>query len=188
MAASGQTAVIVKLSGEYYVRALEERDLEGAYPSWFQDQEVCKYNSHGKFFKTSQFFRNFYQSLDGEDRVVWAMCHIKDGHIGNVSLQSLSFINRSAEFAVILGDRRHWGRGVAKLAGLALLTHGFGRLNLNRVSCGTAATNLGMQRLAVALKMREEGRRRDALYLDGKWVDVVEFGVLRDEFDGGAGH
>ena len=38
-----------------------------------------------------------------------------------------------------------------------------------------------MVRLAAALGMREEGRRRQALYLEGEWIDVVEFGVLRDD-------
>jgi len=179
--------MIAQLSDEYYVRALEERDLQGPYPAWFQDQEVCRFNSHGKYFKTEQYFRDFLKALDREDRVVWAMCHRTDGHIGNISLQGLSFINRSADFAILLGDRRHWGRGVATLAGRALLTHGFSRLNLYRVGCGTAATNLGMQKLARALGMQEEGRRRSALFLEGAWVDVLEYGVLRDEFEMGAG-
>ncbi|MBM3670542.1 MAG: GNAT family N-acetyltransferase, partial [Actinobacteria bacterium] len=98
--------MIAQLSDEYYVRALEERDLQGPYPAWFQDQEVCRFNSHGKFLKTEQYFRDFLKALDREDRVVWAMCHRTDGHIGNISLQGLSFINRSADFAILLGDRR----------------------------------------------------------------------------------
>jgi [ribosomal protein S5]-alanine N-acetyltransferase len=50
------------------------------------------------------------------------------------------------------------------------------------VHCGTAETNTGMRRLAVAMGMREEGRRRSHLWLDGGWVDVIEFGILRAEF------
>ncbi|MBM4229579.1 MAG: GNAT family N-acetyltransferase [Gammaproteobacteria bacterium] len=44
-----------------------------------------------------------------------------------------------------------------------------------------------MQKLARALGMQEEGRRRSALFLEGAWVDVLEYGVLRDEFEMGAG-
>lgn len=174
--------MICQLSQEYYVRALAESDLQGPYPLWFQDLEVCRYNGHGKFFKTEQYFRDFLRSLDREDRVVWAICHNDDGHIGNISLQGISVINRSAEFAVMMGDRRHWGKGVATLAGRALCDHGFRRLNLHRIGCGTSANNVGMQKLAGALGMQLEGTRRSALFLEGEWVDILEYGVLRDEF------
>ena len=171
----------IQLGKDYYVRAFQEEDLYGAYPSWFEDQEVCKYNSHGNFFKTSEYFREFYKSLNSEDRVVWGICHNQDGHIGNISLQSISLINRNAEFAILLGDKRHWGKGVGGLAGATLISHGFRNLNLERIYCGTAETNNGMRKLATSLGMREEGRRRSHLYLSGEWVDVIEYGILRSD-------
>jgi RimJ/RimL family protein N-acetyltransferase len=174
--------MIYKLSEEYFVRPLVESDIEGAYPSWFNDQAVCEFNSHGKFFRNMAYFREFITGLNNEKQVVWAVCHVKDGHIGNVSLQALSFIDRTAEFAIIIGDKRHWGKGVGKLAGLQLLRHGFDKLNLHKVYCGTAAGNTGMQHLAATLGMKLEGTRREHLFLNGEWVDLLEFGVLADEF------
>jgi Acetyltransferases, including N-acetylases of ribosomal proteins len=177
--------VIYQLDDDYYVRPLSEDDLRGPYPGWFEDQDVCRYNSHGKFFKTASWFRDYVASLNAEDRVVWAICHREHGHIGNISLQGISFINRTAEFAIILGDRRHWGRGVGLLAGRALLRHGFDKLNLERIYCGTAATNSGMIRLATAMGMTLEGTRRSHLFLEGARVDVVEYGILRSELPEG---
>jgi ribosomal-protein-alanine N-acetyltransferase len=174
--------MIYALTDKYFVRALEERDLEGPYPTWFQDQEVCKYNSHGKFPKNADYFRAFYAALNGEDEVVWALCHATDGHIGNLSLQAISLIDRNAEFAVILGDKRHWGKGIGFAAAGQLLRHGFEKLNLTRVYCGTAATNEPMRNLALRLGMMQEGVRRKHMYLEGQWVDMVEYGVLKDEF------
>jgi [ribosomal protein S5]-alanine N-acetyltransferase len=175
--------VFYQLDAGYHVRSLREEDVDGPYPGWFQDQQVCQYNRHGKFPKTKAYFRDYISSLDREDRVVWAICHETDGHIGNVALEGISLINRTAEFAIILGDRRHWGKGVGVLAGRALVAHGFRKINLHRIHCGTAATNIGMQKLALALGMRQEGCRRSHLFLDGEWVDMLEFGVLREEFD-----
>ncbi|MDO8861662.1 GNAT family N-acetyltransferase [Haliea sp. E1-2-M8] len=174
--------MIYRLSNEYFVRTLCEKDIEGPYRSWFEDQEVCRFNSHGKYAKTDAWLRRFIESIDDAEMVVWAICHETDGHIGNLSLQALSMINRSAEFAILLGDRRHWNRGVGRLASLQLFEHGFRKLNLNRIYCGTASTNKGMQNLAVSLGMQKEGLRRSHLYLEGSWVDVVEYGVLSTEF------
>ena len=174
--------MIYKLSKEYFVRPLAESDLDGAYPGWFEDQEVCQYNSHGKFFKTRSSFIEYLNELDRQDRVVWAICHIEDGHIGNASLQDISVINRTAEFAILLGDKRHWGKGLGLSVGKKLLEHGFNKLNLERVYCGTAKTNEGMKKLAVALGMVLEGTRRQHLYLEGSRVDVLDYGILRIEF------
>lgn len=175
--------MIYQLSKDYFVRPLAEDDVGGPYPSWFEDQEVCQHNSHGKFFKTKAYFKEYVSELNREDRVVWAICHNKDGHIGNVSLQEISFIDRTAEFAIILGDKRHWGKGIGLAAGRKLLEHGFHKLNLERIHCGLAATNEGMKGLAVALRMTLEGTRRLHFFLEGSRVDMLEYGILRSEFD-----
>ena len=177
--------MIYSLGNEYYVRALKEGDLEGPYPTWFEDQEICRYNSHGKFLKNEAYFRAFFDGLNSERQIVWAICHTTDGHIGNISLQDISFINRHGEFAILLGDKRHWRKGVALAAGRALVEHGFYKLNLERIHCGTAATNDGMRKLALALGMREEGRRTAHLYLEGEWVDVIEYGLLKRDYRSG---
>ena len=173
--------MIYKLNKEYFVRPLIEKDIDGAYPSWFEDQEVCQYNSHGKFFKTRAYFKEYFDNLNQDDRVVWAVCHVTDGHVGNVSLQEISIIDRTAEFAIILGDVRHWGKGLGLLAGQKLLQHGFNKLNLERVYCGLAVTNDGMRKLALSLGMTLEGTRRQHLFLSGERVDMVEYGILRTD-------
>lgn len=175
--------MIYQLSKDYFVRALAESDLDGAYPGWFEDQEVCRYNSHGKFFKSRAYFLAYLNESNRQDRVVWAICHVGDGHIGNASLQEISMINRTAEFAILLGDKRHWNKGVGLLAGRKLLEHGFNKLDLERIYCGTAASNEGMKKLAVAMGMTLEGTRRRHLYLEGARVDMLEYGILRAEFE-----
>lgn len=175
--------MIYQLSEKYFVRTLRESDLDGPYMSWFEDQKVCAYNSHGKLFKTRDYFRNYITCQNGGDQVVWAICHQTHGHIGNISLQLISLINRNADFGVLIGDDRHWGKGVALQAGLKMLYHGFFKLNLKRIYCQTAASNVPMKGLAKKLGMTEEGCRRSHFYLDGKWMDMIEYGILHDEFN-----
>lgn len=170
------------LQSGYYVRSMRETDLRGNYPTWFEDQEVTRYSTHGKFLKNDTWFRGFYDDLNREDRVVWAICHNDDGHIGNASLQQISFVNRNAEFAILIGDKRHWGKSLGANVGEMALRHGFLKLNLERIYCGTAQTNVAMQKLASKLGMQEEGLRRSHLYLEGKWIDMLEYGILKREF------
>ncbi|MDD5136216.1 MAG: GNAT family protein [Candidatus Omnitrophica bacterium] len=166
------------------LRGLQLDDLKGNYANWFNDREVCKYNSHGAFPKSRGELETYIKStLVSKDKIVWAIIDKKTlTHIGNVCLQCIDWINRSAEFAVIIGEKDYWGKGYAGSAASLLLKHGFDKMNLNRIYCGTAANNTGMKRLALRLNMRREGVRRQALYLSGKYVDAYEYGILRDEF------
>lgn len=179
--------MIYRLGDAYFVRLLVEADVDGPYPAWFEDQEVCRYNSHGKLFKSKNYFKEYVRGLDHDGSLVWAICHDEDGHIGNISLQKISALNRTAEFAIILGDKRHWGKRVGILAATKIIEHGFHKLNLERVYCGTAASNVGMIKLAGSLHMKLEGTRRSHLFLDGARVDMLEYGVLQSEFENGHG-
>jgi ribosomal-protein-alanine N-acetyltransferase len=174
--------MIYQLNDSYFVRALMERDLDGPYTTWFEDQDVCKYNSHGKLFKNREYFRGYLQNLNQSDKIVWAICHIDGQHIGNISLQKISYIDRTAEFAILLGDKCHWGKGIGFLAGKKLMEHGFQKLNMEKIYCGTAATNIGMRKLASALGMTLEGVQRSHLFLEGERVDVALYGVLLHEY------
>jgi RimJ/RimL family protein N-acetyltransferase len=166
------------------VRPLTIADIQGGYGRWFNDPEVCRFNQHGIYPMTTATLEKYVHALEGDQtRIVWAICDVtNERHIGNVSLQSINLVHRNAEYAIIVGEKDYWGKGFSYQASCFLLKHGFERLNLHRIYCGTAAGNLGMKKLAMALKMKEEGIRRDAMLFNGHYVDCHEFGVLRHEF------
>ncbi|MDN3579048.1 GNAT family protein [Chitinimonas viridis] len=166
------------------LRALCDADADGPYPGWLNDPLVCAGNSHGVWPYSREMAREFIaRSRQTRDVLTLAMVVRDDGrHIGNISLQALQAANRSAEFAVLLGDRTAWGLGYGLEAARLIVAHGFDNLNLHRIHCGTFADNQAMLALARKLGMQQEGLRRQAVYKRGAWLDVVEFGLLRDEF------
>lgn len=80
------------------------------------------------------------------------------------------------------GDKTCWGKGYGKEAARLICEHGFQALNLHRISCGTLDNNTAMSKLAESLGMVEEGRRRQAAYKHGRYVDIIEYGVLKSEY------
>ena len=173
------------LSSERLIlRALEESDADGDYPGWLNDEEVNRGNAHHRDPYTRESALEYIRRVrDSQRELVLAMT-LKDSgrHIGNIALQKIDPVYRSAEFAILLGAKDLWGKGYAKEAGHILCDHGFFTLNLRRIHCGTFASNVAMQKLAEYLGMVLEGRRRQAAFKDGLWLDIVEYGVLQDEY------
>jgi RimJ/RimL family protein N-acetyltransferase len=167
-----------------YLRGLEETDLTGNYFQWFNDQEVCRFNSHGRFPNSLQAMRDYLHLVhtSSSDLALAIIVKKNDVHIGNIALQGIDWISRSAEYAIIVGEKKYWGKGCATEASDLLLAHAFGSLNLQRVHCGTSSDNTAMQRLAEYMGMKREGVRRNGIYKEGKYRDIYEYGILREEY------
>jgi len=167
-----------------YLRALEQNDLLGNYFQWFNDSEVCAFNSYAIFPNSMNKMQNYLNYLkDTNTAVVFAIItKEKDVHIGNISLQNIDWIARSAEFAIILGEKDYWRNGFGYEASRLIINYGFERLNLNRIYCGTSSENISMQKLAEKLGMKKEGVRRSAMFKMGRCMDIIEYGLLKDEF------
>lgn len=168
----------------FVLRSLQPSDADGPYPNWFNDPEVCRYNSHHAYpYTREQALDYIEQTRSTRSEIVLAIeDRATSRHIGNVALQAIHPVCRSAEFSIVIGDREFWGCGVGLEVGRVLLFHGFDALNLHRIGCGTSEDNAPMRKLASGLGMREEGRRRGAMWKAGRFVDLIEYGVLADEF------
>ncbi len=167
-----------------YLRPLEVADLEGKYPEWFNNTETCRFNSHHRYPYTREQAKAYVDSLAGNTtKLVLAIIDPKnEQHIGNISLQSISLVDRSAELAIIIGSQDYQGKGVGKEAARLLVEHGFLALNLNRIFCGISHINKGMQKIAEFVGMQLEGRKRQAIFNEGKYFDILDYAVLRDEY------
>lgn len=170
-----------------YLRSLVEKDADGPYLGWLNDEVVCRGNSHHVYPYTRAQAIDYIQHAANvdSDLVLAIVLKEKDRHIGNIALARINRIYRSAQFAILLGDKDQWSKGYGLEAGRLIVHHGFFALNLRRIECATFETNQAMKKLALALGMREEGTRRQAAFKDGKYLDVVEYGVLRGEFEQG---
>lgn len=176
---------IVFLKSEtIHLRALEETDLNTEYLQWLNDEEVCQFNSHAVFPNTQRKMGAYYESLQNQNNnIVFAIVYSETNkHIGNVSLQNINWVSRSGEFAILLGAKQYWGKGIAREAMALIMEYGFKRLNLYRIYCGTFEGNVAMRKLAKKFNMREEGIRREALFKNGKYHDIYEFGVTYKEY------
>lgn len=176
--------IIFLQSERLILRPLSRTDLGPVYQQWLNDEDVTRFNSHGTFPNTEEKMEAYFKSISNNDKAVVLAIIEKTSsvHVGNIALQQINWVSRNAEFAILLGDKQWWGKGIGEEAALLLLNYAFERLNLHRVYCGTINGNEGMKKLALKMGMKSEGVRRDAIFKNGAYHDILEYGVLKNEF------
>lgn len=167
------------------LRALRPADVNGPYLHWLNDADVCQGNLHHVYpFSAEAAMAYVRSSGETQQHLILAITLRKDRrHIGNIALHNINAISRSADFGILIGDKKVWGKGFGREAGHLLFSHGFSSLNLHRIACGTFEDNAAMRSLALSLGMKEEGRRRQSVFKHGRYVDMIEYGVLSAEYE-----
>lgn len=116
------------------------------------------------------------------NEALWTIADPSDRCLGHVGLYRIDHRIRSAEFAIMIGDRESRGRGIGKAVTRLVVDYGFRMLNLNRVELSCLATNERARRLYAGLGFVVEGTLRQAQFKDGHYIDVVQMSVLAAEW------
>ena len=169
--------------GAVKLRAFEPADAEHLY-GFRNDWQVTQWLggfSSGYSRKNLQDWIRSHRNRD--DEVLWAIAEKKsDRCIGHVGLYKIDPRIRKAEFAILIGDPKWWGKGVGRSVTIAMVEWGFTQLNLHKISLSVLATNKRATKLYQDLGFRHEGRLRHEQFRDRKYVDVLLMSVLDREW------
>jgi RimJ/RimL family protein N-acetyltransferase len=98
--------------------------------------------------------------------------------IGFVVFKNIQFVHRAADIGVRIGNEADRGKGYGKRALALAVNFAWNHLNLHRLSLTVFAHNARAIASYKAVGFREEGRFKDAAFIDGEWVDVVPMAAL----------
>jgi ribosomal-protein-alanine N-acetyltransferase len=104
-------------------------------------------------------------------------------YIGNAALMDIS---RGIFQNAYLGYRifnQFWKKGFGKELVEAVIELSFTELKLHRIEAGIDSTNFRSIRLARSLKMRKEGMKKRALFLENKWKDLVVYALTTEDWN-----
>ena len=116
----------------------------------------------------------------------WFAIELDGLMIGQCALhgfESCHGVNNNCELGIGIGEKESWGKGYGTEAVLLLLDWAFRYRNMHRVWLSTMSTNERALRCYLACGFVEEGRLREHLWSDGKYVDFIYMGVLRSEWE-----
>lgn len=101
--------------------------------------------------------------------------------IGDVGLHFIDDDGFQVEIGITVSPMRQ-NQGVASEALEAILDYLFFNLKKHRVIASIDPGNQASVHLFQKIGFRKEGHFRQSLFLNGKWVDDVIFGILRSEW------
>jgi RimJ/RimL family protein N-acetyltransferase len=102
--------------------------------------------------------------------------------VGRCGLIGIDATHRTAMLGIGIGDPAYWGQEYGRAAVRLLLDYAFRLRNLRRVWLWVHADNERAIRAYRAAGFVEEGRLRQHVWSNGRYVDGVQMGVLRDEW------
>jgi len=137
---------------------------------------------NGPYRPTDQISFDGWLSSLGKDRsrVVFAIRSHGDLRLmGYVQVVNIHPVFRSGELGILIGDERDRGKGCGLEAVRLMLGHCWNDLNLNRVTLYVYGDNPRAVHVYRKAGFEDEGRLRQAAYVDGQFVDVAVMGILR---------
>lgn len=166
------------------LRPLNIADADGDYQHWFNDEETCRLNQHHRYPVSRQELIDFVNDLtSSKNKLVLAVIDKQTfSHVGNVSLQNINYINRSAEVANIIPRSTNKSFLYTLESIKLIVTHGFNELNLNRIYGGTLSKHTAIKKIVEMLGFSDEGIARKAVYKNGEYLDVLNVALLKEDF------
>jgi diamine N-acetyltransferase len=156
-------------------------DLVATYQRWENNLEAA--NANGVVIPfTLEAMRERMAGRSGKPDMVDFTAYDRSDQapIGWTSLVRIDHRNGTAEFGILLGERRDQGLGTQ--ATRLTLDWGFTVLGLHNVMLGVAAWNERAIRVYSKVGFREVGRRRGAGVTMGRRYDAVFMDLLASEF------
>lgn len=170
------------------LRAIEREDIPN-FVRWLNDREVTQFLLTSSPYSKAMEEKWFEHQLETPTThgQVLAIDTLVEGtwvHIGNCGLHNIEQVSRNAEFGIMIGEKEFWNRGLGTEATRLMLKHVFEDLNLHRIYLDVYATNPRAQKAYLTAGFVVEGTKREAVFKNGHYIDVILMSILQSEWKG----
>jgi RimJ/RimL family protein N-acetyltransferase len=169
--------------GDVVLRALEPKDADYLY-GYRNDWEVIRHlGGFSAGYSKDNLEEWIRRHSNRPDEILWTIASGEtDQSIGHVGLYQIDSRVRKGQFAILIGDRGLWGRGLGTRVTEAVVSWAFAQLNLHKVSLHVLTNNERAIRIYELLGFRPEGILRDEQFRDGQFLDMMLMAVFEDEW------
>ena len=160
------------------LKPLSKSFLSMEYVNWMNDPTVVRFIESGGNYDIKKL-KNFLTEAEKKPKYFWAIVVKKgDIHIGNIKIDPINFKHHSGGYGILIGNKKFWGYGYGKEASNLVIKHCFDDLNLKKIILGVNAENKVAVKLYKTLGFVQEGRLKDHLNFEGKYVDLLRLSIF----------
>lgn len=176
-----ETAGAPVLAGERVaLRPFREADIGETYLGWLNDPQVVRFSNQRFRTHDAASARAYLAGFAGSPSHFLLVTEGASGRPIGTLTAHVQPPHGTADMGILIGARDCWGRGYGLEAWRLLMDWLFAVAGLRKVTAGTAAPNLGMQRIAERSGMHLEGVRRRQEIIDGREADILLYARFRD--------
>ena len=163
--------------------ALEKYDLLTNL-RWANDRELIDLTGMPRLPKSVEELEGWYDRATKNPTNKFFAIKTKSGiYIGNLELNSIDWINKNLEIGILIGERSFYGKGMGTEATMVALNFIFNQMDFRRVYLSVSSHNKPAIKLYEKCGFKKEGIRREAYFFNNKYVDIIEMGLLKKEFE-----
>lgn len=172
------------LTGERIIlRPITVADAAPMFAS-LSDKESMRLTGTQQTFTLAQVKQYCQKVVAADDRADFAITLKGDpAYVGEVVLNEIDWLNRTASFRIALASEKLFGRGYGTEATRLILDYGFQKLKLHRIELEVYDFNPRAQHVYEKVGFVREGVRRDALLWNGRYQNAIIMSILEDEYN-----
>lgn len=175
-----------KLVGErIYLSPRNSEDAE-LFTKWMNDFEITDYTGRSATIMTLDAEKKYLENKNMDlETTAFAIVDLKtDKMVGTLSLENISYNNRTAILGIFIGDPDYRSNGYGTEAIKLLLDFAFNYMNLNSIKLDVLSCNERAVKCYTKCGFKEVGRWRKSKYVNGKYYDTIIMDILAEEFTG----
>ena len=173
-----------KLIGKLvYLSPMNMEDVE-KYTEWMNDMEITDYINRTSLVISIEAEKEFISNVCStkKNNVVFSVIDKKtDTLIGNISLNNINNIKRTATLGIFIGENRSKGYGTDAIK--LILDYGFNYLNLKNIDLQVVSCNARAIRCYEKCGFKKYGSRRESIFINGKYYNTDYMDILSSEFN-----
>lgn len=165
-----------------YLRPFEERDAELVYFGK-NNSKVRETLFLFEPITRTHILNELHESSNNKETVLFSICsQEKNIAVGQTALLRIDYISRAAIFYIAIYNPDYWSKGYGKEATSLVTKYAFDVLNLNRIQLHVSVENKKGVAAYEKSGFKVEGRLREAMYHDNRYVDFLVMSILRKDF------
>jgi len=153
------------------------------YANWMnnpQTRKYIRYNIPQTIDDIKKLFEPTKEAVKND--IFFEIWHkIDKKPIGYGTLFRIQWFTRNAHIFVVI-DPEYWGRNLGTEAGKVIVDYAYKELNLHKITARTFAPNKASHRIAEKLGFKHEITLKKEIYIDGEYVDVLEYAIFKDDW------